>query len=162
MWVAQSLRGGVVFFGLFTIAMQIQNCTRKNSYAIDPLSDQKRKFELDMSLINYFKFSLTIFKSKMCKRHDNDFTILLPIEKSKGNNTNIALIYFYHDSSVLSICHFKFSALNHFKHFYLPWAAGVCPTGKVRILRAFKKYKCGSIQTFQCARTQATMLSIEC
>ena len=37
--------------------MQIQNCTRKNSYAIDQLSDQKRKFELNMSLINYFKFS---------------------------------------------------------------------------------------------------------
>ena len=78
----------------------------------------------------------------MCKRHDNDFTILLPIEKSKGNNTNIALIYFYHGSSVLSICHFKFSALNHFKHFYLPWA-GVCPNGKVRILKAFKKSRCG-------------------
>ena len=81
------------------------------------------------------------FKSKMCKRHDNDFTILLPIEKSKGNNTNIALIYFYHGSSVLSICHFKFSALNHFKYFYLPWA-GVCPNGKVRILKAFKKSRC--------------------
>ena len=54
----------------------------------------------------------------MYKRHDNDFTILLLIEKSKGNNTNIALIYFYHGSSALSICHFKFSALNHFKHFF--------------------------------------------
>ena len=32
-------------------------------------------------------------KSKKCKRHDNDFTILLAIEKSKGNNTNIALSF---------------------------------------------------------------------
>ena len=63
----QSLRGGVVFFGLFTIVVQIQNCTRKNSYAIDPLSDQKRKFELDMSLINYFKFSLKISSLRCVK-----------------------------------------------------------------------------------------------
>ena len=74
--------------------MQIQNCTKKNSYVIDQLSDQKRKFELNMSLINYFKFSLKI-SSLRCVRHDNDndFTILLPIEKSKGNNTNIALSF---------------------------------------------------------------------
>ena len=65
--VIQSLRGGVVFFGLFTIAVQIQNCTRKNSYAIDQLSDQKRKFELNMSLINYFKFSLKMSSLRCVK-----------------------------------------------------------------------------------------------
>ena len=63
----QILRGGVVFFGLFSIAVQIQNCTRKNSYAIDQLSDQKRKFELNMSLINYFKFSLKMSSLRCVK-----------------------------------------------------------------------------------------------
>ena len=101
----------------------------------------KKKVWMKYVFDKLFQVFFKNFKSKMCKRHDNDFTILLPIEKSKGNNTNIALIYFYHGSSVLSICHFKFSALNHFKHFYLPWA-GVCPNGKVRMLKAFKKSRC--------------------
>ena len=63
----QSLRGGVVFFPLFSIAVQIQNCMRKSSYAIDQLFDQKMKFEWNMFLINYFKFSSKMSSQRCVK-----------------------------------------------------------------------------------------------
>ena len=40
--LTQSLRGGVVFFALFTIAVQIQNCLKYYSYAICYFSDFNR------------------------------------------------------------------------------------------------------------------------
>ena len=42
--LAQSLRGGVAFFALFTIVMQIQNCLKYYSYAICYFSDLNRKY----------------------------------------------------------------------------------------------------------------------
>ena len=91
-WIPEFKRGSCLFWSLYYCRAD-SKLHEKKFLCHWSIVWSKKKVWIKYVFDKLFQVFFKNFKSKMCKRHDNDFTILLAIEKSKGNNVNFALSF---------------------------------------------------------------------